>query len=336
MPVTFPKHGAIYAKELAEYLEGQGFSAHQIFHGSGLAVDMLESTKPVVEFDRIASFFEHATQLTGNDILGFARGKERELRRAGLISFVGVSSPTVRDFLKNVAHYRRVFSDALDLNCTELDNGGVLEWQFNVPETILRRQYVEFGASGLLHALRQVTNNNINLNMATFRHARNENTDEFEHYFGCEVEFGALENSFRFKLSDLDLPLVTADDELYHVLRNCCEHALQIKARNVPPLVVQVERMISDKLTKGEATQDEIARALGMSPRTLSRRLVEEGTSFFKTLEGLRKSLAVNYLRDSNLALAEIAFLLGYSGLSSFSDAFKRWTGKTPGQYRSN
>jgi len=66
----------------------------------------------------------------------------------------------------------------------------------------------------------------------------------------------------------------------------------------------------------------------------LSRRLASEGTTFFKTLEELRQALARNYLRDSGLTLAEIAFLLGYSGLSSFNDAFKRWTGHTPGQYR--
>ena len=71
-----------------------------------------------------------------------------------------------------------------------------------------------------------------------------------------------------------------------------------------------------------------------MSPRTLSRKLGRAGTSYFTILEELRKALAIRYLRESRLPLSEIAFLLGYSGLNSFSEAFRRWTGQSPGQFR--
>ena len=105
-------------------------------------------------------------------------------------------------------------------------------------------------------------------------------------------------------------------------------------ARQNPGLVVEVERAIAEQLGAGSVTLETVASGLGISPRTLSRRLAAEGTSFFQLLEGLRISLSKSYLRDSNLVLAEIAFLLGYSGLGSFNDAFKRWTGHSPGQFR--
>lgn len=334
MPATLPKHGAVFAKKLAQDLLEKGFSEHQVFNGTGLSPEILRPDKPVVEFDRIASFYEHAAVLVDDDILGFVRGQKREMRRTGLISYVGVSSPTVLGFLKNISQYRRVFSDAVELDCETLETDGVAKWYFNVPVRIRRQQYVEFGASGLLHAIRQAANHRICPVLVTFRHTRNANIQEFERYFGCPVRFGENDNSYQFNRSDLALPLITADNELYKVLRNCCERALQIKSRNTAPLVVEVERAISDRLSRGEASQDDVASALGMSPRTLSRRLAAENTTFFKILEELRLALAKNYLRKSDLALAEIAFLLGYSGLSSFNDAFKRWTGETPGQYR--
>jgi AraC-like DNA-binding protein len=334
MPATFPKHEAIYVKKLVEDLRGQGYSEHQVFHGTGVTEAMLEPDKPIAEFDQIAEFFEHASELTGDDTLGFMRGQKREMRRSGLICYVGVSSPTVLDFIQNVTRYRRVFSDAIELDCSTLENDGVVNWHFSVPAKIKRRQYVEFGASGFLHALRQAANRDFHPELVVFSHARNANIAEFETYFGCEVRFGAPQNSVKFKAADLALPLITADDELYKILKNCCDLALQTKARNIPPLIVDVERSIADRLTKGEVTQDDVAKALGMSPRTLARRLANENTTFFKTLEGLRKALALNYLHDSSLVLAEISFLLGYSGMSSFNDAFKRWTGTTPGQYR--
>ncbi len=334
MPMIFPRHGAIFAKELANDLADQGYCEKQIFRGTGLSWALLEPEKPVAEFDRVAALFENAARLTNDDLLGFVRGQAREMRRSGLISYVGLSSPTIMDFVKNVARYRRVFSDAVEMDCDTLESDGILKWHFSVPVSVERRQTVEFATSGLINTLREIAHVEFSPERVTFRHARNTNVDAFERYFGCDVGFGASENTFHFKPDDLALPLITADAELFRVLRNCCEHALEIKARNVPLLIVGVERAISDRLTKGEVTQVEIARALGMGPRTLSRRLADEGTTFFRTLEGLRKALAVNYLRDSGLALAEIAYLLGYSGLGSFSDAFKRWTGKTPSLFR--
>jgi AraC-like DNA-binding protein len=334
MRAAFPTHGANYAKVLAHDLAEQGFTKQQIYQNDGLTEAMLEPERPAVEIDRIAAFFENAAQLSNDDLLGFTRGQNREMRRAGLIYFIGTSSPTVLDLLKNLERYRRIFSDAIEISCETLETDGVLTWHFRVPDYVRRRQFVEFAATGLINMLRKATNRELMPEQVTFRHARNENTAAFDEYFGCKVHFGDQENSYTFRAVDLDMPLATADSELYKVLKNCCEHALQIKARDTPTLIIEVERLISDRLTVGEATLEDVARALGMSPRTLSRRLARDGTTFFSILEDLRKSLAENYLHEKDLVLAEIAFLLGYSGLSSFSDAFKRWTGTTPGQYR--
>lgn len=329
-----PMHGAVFVQTLARDLLAQGFSEQQVFSGTGVAADLLSQEKPFLPFDRIASFFEHASDLTGDDVLGFMRGAKREMRRTGLIFYVGTSSPTVRDFIRNVTRYRRVFSDAVEIDIDRLDSDGILRWYFAVPTQVRRRHYVEFGASGLLFAMRQATNRDFCPERVTFHHARKSNVDVFERFFGCPVQFGQAANAYHFKQSDLDLPLMTADNELYKVLVDLCDRVLQDKSRNLPPIVVEVERAIADRLSSGEVGQEMVARSLGMSARTLSRRLAEQNTTFFKTLEDLRSALAVSYLKDSDLSLAEISYLLGYSGLSSFNDAFKRWTGNTPGQYR--
>ncbi|MFT7596855.1 MAG: AraC-like DNA-binding protein [Paracoccaceae bacterium] len=330
-----PQHGAIYVKTLAQSLLDQGYSDQQVFQGTGIDPTILNIEKPFAGFDQIATFFEQAAVLTGDDALGLTHGQNREMRRAGLICYVGLSSPTVLVSIKNMTRYRRVFSDAIELDHQSLEADGILRWHYSVPASLKRRQFVEFAASGLLRDLRRCANRRFTPDLVTFRHARNSNIPAFGQHFGCEVIFGAPDNSFRFQQADLALPLVTADDELYAILRKCCEEALMEKSANVPPVILDVERKIAERLAAGEANQKSVAKALGMSPRTLSRRLAHEGTTFFHVLEDLRRALAVSYLRDSNLVLAEIAFLLGYAGQSSFNDAFKRWTGQTPGQYRS-
>lgn len=327
-------HGAVYVQTLAADLLERGFSARQVFAGTGFGPDLLGQSKPVAAFEEIAAFFEHAAALTGDDTLGFRRGTKREMRRVGLICYVGMASPTIRTALVNMARYRRVFSDALEIDLGALDSEGLLRWHFKVPSEIRRRQYVEFGASGLVHELRKASNRNFPLVAASFSHARKTNLAEFDRFFGCKVQFGTARNTLTFSQAVLDSPMATADDQLYSVLVDHCDLVLNSKSKNLPAIIVDVERAIADRLASGTAAQEDVARDLGMSARTLARRLSDEQTSFQKILEQFRKSLASNYLKDSDLSLAEIAFLLGYSGLSSFSEAFKRWTGQSPGQYR--
>lgn len=334
MQESTPLHGAIYAKILAEELRGQGFSEQQIFAGSGLSANAIADKRPTAPFGKVAAFFENAAKLTNNDILGLENGIKRDFHLSGLISYVGTASPTALDALNNISRYRRVFSDAIEMDVDSLPKNGRLVWRFKVPNWVNRRQHVEFSAIGLLVSLRQCTNREIRPDLVSFRHSRNTNLQAFARGFGCKVLFDQRENCIHFKPADLELRLATADNELYSVLTEYCEVVLQSKSRNTSDLLVDVERAITDRLTSGEATQHHVAKSLGMSARTLSRRLAKEETTFFKTVENLRRSLAEQYLSNSSLVLAEIAFLLGYSGLSSFNDAFKRWTGKTPGQFR--
>lgn len=336
MQESTPLHGAIYVKMMAGNLRAQGYSERQIFANSGLNAKIFEDEHPRAPFGKVAAFFENAAKLTDNDILGLEAGIKRDFRLSGLISYVGRASPTVLDALVNIARYRRVFSDAVEINVDSLAKTGRLVWSFRVPDVIERRQHAEFSAIGLLVGLRQRTHREIRPDLVAFRHSRNTNLQAFDRAFGCKVLFDQREPVIQFKPSDLELPLDTADSELYKVLTEYCDIVLQSKSRNTSDLLVDVERAIADRLTSGEATQHQVAKTLGMSARTLARRLAKEETTFFKTVENLRHSLAHRYLSNSDLVLAEIAFLLGYSGLSSFNDAFKRWTGKTPGQFRGN
>jgi AraC-like DNA-binding protein len=118
------------------------------------------------------------------------------------------------------------------------------------------------------------------------------------------------------------------------LLRRYCEEVLSRHAAQAPPLVETVERLIAERLTKGEAGLDAAATELGMSSRSLSRKLAELGTSFNAIVASLRKDLAHRYLQENNLSLTEIAFLLGYTEISTFSHAFRRWTGKSPVAFR--
>ena len=99
-------------------------------------------------------------------------------------------------------------------------------------------------------------------------------------------------------------------------------------------IAAQLKRKLADLLARGEANADAACRSLRLSRRTLQRRLKAEKTSFQSILREVRAELAVNYLRDARLRILEIAMLLGYSNLSSFTTAFKSWYDLPPAEYR--
>lgn len=329
-----PHHGAIWAQELVTRLRDAGFSDRQIFRNTGLTAHGIEGEHASAPASKISALFENAAELTDDDLLGYRMAQEREMRRIGLLAYVGLSAPTLRDCLLNLSRYVRVFSDAVVLDVSELPDTGVIEWHMRLSDTVQRRQHNEFQAVGLLRSLRHFTGRDFVVPEAAFRHPRNRNVDVFRKFYGGDVQFGASTNRFRFRVADLELPLHTADRYLNKVLVVTCEDVLARKRPTQPSLVLDVEKKVASLLSSGQANQDKVASELGFSRRTLSRRLAENDTSFHRIVEDLRKSLALSYLRDSDLRQYEIAYLLGYSELSSYITAFKRWTGMTPGQFR--
>jgi AraC-like DNA-binding protein len=334
LPRPSPKHDAVWARQLFGELKLKGHPAKRLLTEAGLDERSLNSEGARIPFDKYADFFELAAEATSDACLGLHFGQTRDARDAGLIGYVGLSSPKVADAINNISRYRRVFSDAVEIEAGDFEESGRLRWVF--PSSAAHRfiQASEFSAANLLCALRQMTGRDLTPDMVSLTHPRNRHIKEFERFFGCPVKFGSHQNIIRFKLSDLQVPLLSADNRLLTILRTHCEEVLSRRSEPTPTLVETVERLIADRLTRGEAKLENVATELGMSPRTLSRRLTEQGTTFNAIIEELRKELALRFLQNSNLVLTEIAFLMGYTEISTFSHAFKRWTGKSPAAYR--
>ncbi|MEO7107242.1 MAG: AraC family transcriptional regulator, partial [Rhodoferax sp.] len=170
----------------------------------------------------------------------------------------------------------------------------------------------------------------------SFTHAAPADTSEHHRLFGTDVEFGADANRARFDAALLTLPVPNADVSLYPVLQQHAEQLLRQKqrAQNDTGIIAQVRASIAHNLAQDRARLAAIAEDLRLSQRTLQRKLSDAGASFQQVLDLTRKELAQGYLRQRNLGLADIAFLLGFQEQSAFNHAFKEWTGESPGSYR--
>jgi AraC-like DNA-binding protein len=182
--------------------------------------------------------------------------------------------------------------------------------------------------------IRQLSGNAWTPERVWLAHPRPPDSSALEACFaGTPITFDTGANGLAFAASTLALPVVSADAPLHSVLTQHAERALPPE----PPAedwLARVRLKTREALGEGGGTLERVARALKMSPRTLQRRLSEHGTSFQDVLDVERQELARRLLEDPRLSVSEVAWRLGYSELTAFNRAFKRWTGKTPGEWR--
>ncbi|WP_270729124.1 AraC family transcriptional regulator [Shimia sp. Alg240-R146] len=327
-------HLAALTRDFVLHLQGLGYSEHQLLGGTGVTLADITPSEARAPLTVSAEVMRRAVALTGDDLIHFKWAQVRQFKRLGLIGYLGRSAPTLRDFLENIARYQRTFSDAVNVDVSDLDRHGFFRWDARLPAKVDSGYVMEAQAVQFVSGIRNILKRSPRILEVTFCHHRATNQDAFTSFLNCPVRFDAPHNELRLYKADLDLELQTADNALYAILRNHCDMVLAQTPQNRDDIRLRVEKSIVDRLSSGQANIETVSHDLGMSSRTLARRLADVETTYQKVLSNLRKSLAERYLKDVAMSQTEIAFLLGYSDVSSFSSAFKRWTGHAPGDQR--
>lgn len=268
----------------------------------------------------------------GDDLLGFHLAQAAELRTLGLFYYVLTSSEVLFDALKRAERYSSLINEGVLPRCVNRKGFRISFHHVGVSRHLDRHQ-IEFWMVAFVQACRQLTGLRLLPSRVRMIHHRAQNV-EFSEFFGDNIEFSATVDEIEFSERIKLLPVVSADPYLNEALIGYCEEALAHR-KNRGSFQSSVENAVAPLLPHGKAQAGEIARHFGLSPRTFARRLAMEGLTFSDLLERLRSDLANRYLTDRDLAISEVAWLLGYREVSSFSHAFKRWTGKTPREARS-
>ena len=279
---------------------------------------------------------ELAAEEVQDEWLGFHLARNFDLRDIGLVYYVMASSEQLADALRNAERYSQINNEGVRLRFRMQDGSAVIALDYVDVDRHIDRHQIEFWLVTLVRICRQVTNGRLSPSRLKTRHFRNGMPVEFRTFFGVDIEFGANADEIWFPRPIALLPVAGRDEYLNELLRRYAEEALARKPRERLTVRSKAEDVLSKLLPHGRATASEVARRLGMSSRTLSRNLGEEGTSFAEMLDQLRAALAKRYLHDETLPVSEIAWLLGYREISSLTHAFKRWTGMTPRRFRSS
>jgi AraC-like DNA-binding protein len=317
----------------ASRLREASIALKPLLRNAGLSVSQINRKDLLISVASQIRFLELAANALKDPLLGFRLARNGELRRIGLLHYIAASSETLGDALERVERYSSIANAGLVLRCLEARNFTIALRYAGVARHSDRQQ-MECFVTWLIRFCRASTGLRLDPIAVRFVHRRLPESSELEKFFGCPIDFGADTDRVIFDKKVKQLRLVSADPYLNELLLHHCEQALAYRRSRVGSLRIAIENTIAPLLPHGTARLDAVAQTLGVSSRTLARSLAAEGLSFGEILSQLRSDLATHYLSDPNLPISEIAWLVGYQGVSAFSHGYKRWTGMNPKRMR--
>ncbi len=263
--------------------------------------------------------------------IGLKLGAEPRLERYHPTAIAAVCSRSFRDALKRMARYKQLTCPE-EIRIHTIRDEASVEFFYLEAEEAQPDVLVDLCLSWILSIGRRGTDGQVRpLRLELTRPVQDR--ELLEAHFGCRVQFRADRNALVFRSSDLDRPFVTYNVELLTAIGAQLESELQ--ARNASLDVGEkVKHTLKRSLAGKRPTLLDVARELGMSARTLQRRLNDGDITFQQLVEDARRELAHHYLKQSTVELNGVAFLLGYGDANSFFRAFHGWEGTSPGEWR--
>ncbi|MGI3163534.1 AraC family transcriptional regulator [Pseudooceanicola sp. 200-1SW] len=250
------------------------------------------------------------------------------------------SAPTLRQAFTRMGRYTRLHNQVSSFDTVDRTDEGVFCWTHEKPrkEGLGGMLSNEAAMGTTLSLCRETAYAEICPVRVQFAHERPGSIDALTAHFGIEPVFGAEIDGMQFALEDIDRPTLKGDPAIWAFFTDHLESVLPEVAADPEaevPLEVLVVEEIAKLLSGGVPQLGDVAQSLGMGARTLQRRLSERGCTFQSQVDEARRQLAHQLVSGTRYSLSEIAFLTGFSEQSAFTRAFKRWSGQTPGAYRS-
>ena len=285
-----------------------------------------------LRLDSVLRFFEDLERRFPEPSAGLSASRFWNPNAMGPLGYAWLTSRTLRAAFHRLARFNHIVSEGGSITMVERAAEGLVALRVDLVRPDIA-PFLRMDASlALILAMTQaLAGRDFTPAAVALAHPAPADTRPYAALFGCPVAFDAAHCEFAITLEAAEAPRTTTPPQLEQLHdRAMIEYMGRLKEENV---VERAKAAMIDLLPSGGVTDARVAHELCMTPRTLQRRLREEGTTFKRLLTELRMELAEHYLGAGRYTLSEISFLLGFSELSAFSRAFKRWTGRAPSEY---
>jgi AraC-like DNA-binding protein len=325
-PATLP---AIFVTAVIERAVERGANRAALLAASGSSAESLREPDAPVPVTEVFAAWEAVMRALRDPTFPVAFARSFSLEDYPVLGFAVMTAPTGREAIARVVRFGELVTTSGVWEVEERGDTLRFSWVRKGARTLGLRVTNESAVAELLQTTRQLMGTDIRAFGASFRHPAPEDVRAHDAHFGVPVRWGADEDGIVVAREVLDLVPRLANPALSAYFEERAR-SLLAQARSDETLVERVSRVVTEDLAASEPSLTRAAKRLGTSERTLRRALASDGVSFRTLVDDVRKARAEVLLADGRTSLAEVALVLGFSELSAFSRAFKRWTGRTP------
>ncbi|MBB3903171.1 AraC-like DNA-binding protein [Methylobacterium brachythecii] len=326
--------GGTVVRLAIERLAQAGLDPEPLLRQSGLSDFAAENPDAVSGADAQAVFVNAAADALQDASFGLHLAQDYDLRELGLLFYLMISSETVGEALRCFERFGSADDPSLYGSYRISDIAVTVAVGHAEPDRQLDRQLSEFWLLTIYRLVASCVPETTTPISISLRQPQQDGTTAAQRGFPIPIDYDASENRIDFEIQLSDAKLTTSDPYLHIYLLQHFETLVEATRWEPAILWSRVKKAMAPRLSHGTVTMANIAKDLGMSTRTLSRRLSYEGKTFSAILDELRAELAIHYIKIKGIPISEIAWHLGYREASAVVVAFRRWTGMSPSQLR--
>ena len=332
----WPQSGTVLSvssRAMLTACERLGLDIAALLRSVGIARETIDDPDARLDAAKVGALWAKAYELSGDPVLSLHAAEACPIGAYKVIDFMGANAATVGEAFRYSSRYFPLINTAIRLPIDESGDPVTFDVVDETGPRGVTRPYAEYCFAAFLLHVRGVTGVPFPVEQLTFVHAAPADIREHTRVFGCPVRFEAAHNRMCIAREAWETPTKDANPGVLHVLQ---EHAdlLLAKLPKGPDLVERTRKAIGERLRGGDSSLEGVARELGMSERSLQRHLQDLGYSYNALADEVRAATARLYLEQPDIAVAEVAYLLGFADPSTFNRAYKRWTGNTPARSR--
>lgn len=311
-----------------DFALAQGLDPHATLTELGLPSDDQDGVISGVQFNAL---LELCARRSANPLFGLQFGLQQGAQALGNLWYAIQNAGLMGEALHALMKYFHVHSSGAELQLERHGGYARLLYEVTDGEAHSVSQTVELAMGISAHLLQSLLQHAWKPRGLLLRHSPGAEPGTYRRLLGVTPRFDSPVNAWVFDETLLDIPLSAADKRLCQLAQSHLEELARITLQELPSYV---QKLLRTWLPSGQVTIEQVAEHMKLSPRSLQRYLRAENTSFQALLDDTRQALAARYLRDSSLSLTQLAGLLGYADLSTFSRAFSRWNGISPQKWK--
>jgi AraC-like DNA-binding protein len=318
-----------WVKAICRALEAAGCDSAALLTQAGFEVKSLDGPTVRCPLSQTARLWRIAVAATGDPAFGVKVASHIKQTTFHALGYGLSASSTLKEAFERVQRYCHVASDAIEY---EFSRSGP-EYHFVIePADEVADESVDALVAAYLRMCRSLIGHDYSPLRIEFRRPRPAQIETFQSLLRAPLQFGAARTRLVFDAESIERPLDGGNPELArHHDAIALQYLSQIERDNIQGRVRDVLRQ---RLARGEPSQEDVAELLNMSARTLQRKLGDCGTTYKEILDETRRVLALAYLSGPRHTVSDVTYLLGFSAGSSFTRAFRRWTGQSPSDWR--